>query len=245
MRRCQLLSAFGGTLLLAFATFAAPPPRAERTPWVLHWPGRDTGTPAPFFQAGWRPGYTILAGWAPRYFYYATKYDVVPTPYGPIIETYADGTASWISRPFRHVFQGDETTCINWVWSADQLPDLKADERSMAGDDFAIRLYVFGRLETGESYGFDYVWSVQSLPGDVWTSPFTANKLMALRKGPNPTGVLVGESRNLIGDLEYALGVRPADIRMVVVMTDSEGSDSVARGRIWQIATGECIPDMV
>ena len=214
-----------------------PPPRSERAPFTLG--SRDN--PPEFWKSGWRPGYEIPGDWRPRYFYYETRYRSVNTVLGPVIETYADGTASWIRRPFRHNFDPDEQTCINWAWSADRLPNLKAPETTMPGDDFAIRLYIFGRATNGEGYGFNYVWANQQDPGSVWTSPFSENRLMALRKGPNTTGEMVDESRDLAADLEAATGVVPATINSIAIMTDSEGSDSVAAARITEVVIGPCV----
>ncbi|GAB5456048.1 MAG: hypothetical protein Hens2KO_22770 [Henriciella sp.] len=163
------------------------------------------------------------------------------TVLGPVIETYADGTASWISRRFHHLFKPDESTCINWAWSADKLPDLKAPETTMQGDDFAIRLYVFGRTATGARYGFNYVWTNEQDPGSIWTSPFSKNRLMALQKGPNTTGAMINESRDLIADLEAATGMTPSTINSIAIMTDSEGSDSVAAARITEVLIGPCV----
>ena len=214
-----------------------PPPRSERAPFTLG--SRDN--PPEFWKSGWRPGYQIPATWRPRYFYYETRYRTVDTVLGPVIETYADGTASWISRRFDHVFNSDEPTCINWAWSADRLPTLKAPETTKPGDDFAIRLYIFGSSTSGESYGFNYVWSNEQDPGSIWTSPFSKNRLMALRKGPNVTGAMVDESRDLVADLEAATGIRPETINAIAIMTDAEGSDSVAAARISEVVIGPCV----
>lgn len=214
-----------------------PPPRSERAPFTLG--SRDK--PPAFWESGWRPGYEIPPSWRPRYFYYETRYQTVNTVLGPVIETYADGTASWISRRFDHTFDPDEQTCINWAWSADRLPDLKASETTMSGDDFAIRLYVFGQAKSGEAYGFNYVWSTQQDPGSIWTSPFSDNRLMALRRGPNTTGDMVSESRDLAADLEAATGIVPSTIHAIAIMTDSEGSDSVAAARITEVVIGPCV----
>ena len=213
---------------------AEPPPRSERVPFTRGSPGN----PPAFMQTDWRPGYAIPHSWRPRYFYYETRYEVKNTPAGPIIETYADGTASWIQKPLLHLFKPDDEVCINWTWSADQLPELKAPETTQAGDDFAIRLYVFGQLISGRRYGFNYVWSNNQAPGTVWTSPFSSNRLMALQRGPNPTGKMVPESRDLIADLEAATGNRPSTVEGIAIMTDSEGSDSVAAARISDVRIG-------
>lgn len=215
---------------------AAPPPRSERAPFTEGRPG----SPPAFTQTDWRPGYPIPPSWRPRYFYYETKYDLHPSPAGPILQTYADGTASWIRRSFSHRFEADQTACINWTWSADRLPTLTASETTKAGDDFAIRLYVFGRSVSGARYGFNYVWSNQHDPGSIWTSPYSNNKLMALQKGPNPSGQMIPESRDLIADLEAATGARPLTIESIAIMTDAEGSSSVAEARISEVLIGPC-----
>jgi len=220
----------------AITASAEPPPRDQRAPWTESRPGE---VPA-FRQTGWRPGYAIPPGWRPRYFYYESKYEWVDDGLGPILHASSDGTASWIMTQLEYDFDLEEPTCLNWAWSADTLPVLNADESTKAGDDFAIRFYVFGQTMSGEPYGFNYVWAVQHQQGEIWTSPFSDNKLMALQSGPNTTGRMVPESRNVVDDLERATGERPANIRAIAIMSDSEGSQSTSAARMSQFQIGEC-----
>lgn len=226
-----------GTLAMGEA-LAEPPPRGERAPNVDPAPGER---PA-FARSGWRPGYAIPPGWRPRYMYYESRYRVLD---GSVIEATSDGTASWISRPLAHRFDDKTKACLNWDWSADKLPVLAAKEETREGDDFAIRLYVFGKLKSGKNYGFNYVWSVQHEPGAVWTSPFSSNRVMALRKGLNRSGKLLAESRNVAADLKKALGGQPATIESVAVMADSDSGGSVTAARISEITLGKCVEEFV
>ena len=212
-----------------------PPPRSERAPASTH-PGQR---PA-FMATEWRPSYPIPKGWRPRYFHYETRYRLKEGLYGPELETYADGTDSWIAKPLPMFFEPEQETCINWAWSADELPTLSHPETSLMGDDFAIRLYVFGDLENGEDFGFNYVWTNTIPRGDIWKSPWSTNKIMALRRGPNDAGKLVWESRNLTLDLETALGMRPALVKGIAIMSDAGQSNSVSRARITIPEFGPC-----
>lgn len=224
-------------LVLLLATggmaFAEPPPRAERAP-----PSSSPDTwPPPFRQTDWQPGYYVPPGWQARYFHYETRYQFKPTDKGPIVESYADATASWISAPIRLQFPQDAETgegprdCIQWQWSADSLPEHRVDETTLEGDDFAARVYFFGELEDGSRFGFNYVWSTQQAPGTIWKSPWTSNKIMALRQGPNTSGELVLETRDLVADLETALGQKPRRIDSFAFMTDTEHSGSIGKAR--------------
>lgn len=214
--------------------FAEPPPRAERAP-----PSSSPDTwPPPYRQTDWKPGYAVPQGWQARYFHYETRYQFKTTDKGRIVESYADATASWISAPVRLQFsQNSETgeqgrACIQWRWSADSLPEVRADETTLEGDDFAARMYFFGELEDGSRFGFNYVWATQQAPGTVWKSPWTSNKIMALRQGPNTSGELVLETRDLVADLEAALGQKPRLLDSFAIMTDTEHSGSVGKARI-------------
>lgn len=228
-----VFSMFAETLLVVAAE---PPPRSERAPFTEG----KRGSPPAFMQTDWRPGYDVPTPWRARYFYYETKYKLTQTLYGPVLETYADGTASWIRRQFDFRFQADDPVCINWMWSADQLPSLNAPEITKKGDDFAIRLYIFGQSVSGGRYGFNYVWANDHPPETVWKSPYSDNKLMALRQGQNSTRKLIPESRNLVLDLEMATGERPLTIDSIAIMSDAEGSDSVAAARISEVVVGRC-----
>lgn len=232
---CKVLPLLAALLMIAGPALAEPPPRSERVP-----PSQGPAERAPFWDTDWRPSYAIPQGWQPRYFHYETRYQTLETPQGQVLATYADGTASWISRSLFANLDAENPSCLNWSWSADELPTLTRPENSLAGDDFAIRLYVFGILDTGQGFGFNYVWSNDHPPGTVWTSPWSANRLMALQQGPNPTGTMIPESRNIIADILAATGQTPIHVTSIAVMSDAEGSGSIARARISPVEFGPC-----
>ena len=235
----KVLPLVAALLMTAGPALAEPPPRSER---VL--PSQGPGERAPFRDTDWRPSYPVPQGWQPRYFHYETRYQIVETPEGPVLNIHADGTASWISRSLFAHLDAENPSCLNWSWSADELPTLTQPENSLAGDDFAIRLYVFGILETGEGFGFNYVWSNDHPRGTVWTSPWSTNRLMALQQGPNPAGRMVAESRNVIADIFAATGEKPVHVTGIAIMSDAEGSGSTARARITPVDFGPCRPLM-
>ncbi len=225
------------SLFFSSPSFSQPPNKSERVPWK---PPLKGEAPA-FRNTDWRPSYHVPKGWRPRYFHYETRYRLVETSYfGPVIETFADGTASWISRPLNHKFDKTSPSCINWVWSADKLPTITKSETTFEGDDYALRVYVFGRLENGKSYGFTYVWSQEHKKGDIWKSPYSDNKIMSLRSGENLTDELIYESRNLTKDIKQALGAIPVTIAGIAIMTDSDASNTLAKARISPISVGAC-----
>jgi len=236
--RGQVFLIFVSYLFLSHSAFAQPPKKSERVQWQPPQPGQ---VPA-FRKTNWRPGYHVPKGWRARYFHYETRYQIVKTSYfGSILETFADGTASWITRPLKHKFDKASPSCINWAWSADTLPAIKAPEATYEGDDYALRLYVFGRLKNGKQYGFSYVWSQEHKKGEIWKSPYSDNKIMSLRSGENHIGGLIYESRNLTKDLQLALGAPPETITGIAIMTDSDASNSVAKARISPVEIGTCM----
>ncbi len=224
--------------ILASGSFAhpEPPPRSERAP-----PSAGPGSgPAPFWATGWKPGYAVPSAWTPRYFHYETRYAAVVETNELIFETFADGTASWIARALPQDLLAKPDECLNWRWSADTLPSLTEREDTLTGDVFAARVYVFGEFEGGEPFGFNYVWTTQKRQGDYWKSPWSDNKLMALRRGKNASRALVAESRSVIADVSRAYGKTPVRIDGIALMTDAEGSDSIAAARISLPKFGAC-----
>ncbi len=223
-------------VLATSPALAEPPPRSERAPPSA---GPDSG-PAPFWATGWKPGYPVPSAWWPRYFHYETRYTATVLDNELVFETFADGTASWIARQLPQDLKATPNECLNWRWSADQLPARTQPEDSLQGDDFAARVYVFGEFEGGGEFGFNYVWSIEKQPGEVWKSPWSDNKVMALRRGANPGGDLIMESRSVSADIEQAYGKVPARITGVALMTDAEGTGSVAAARIGLPKFGAC-----
>ncbi len=223
-------------LASGFFAHAEPPPRSERAP-----PSAGPGTgPAPFWATGWKPGYSVPSAWTPRYFHYETRYTATFENDELIFETFADGTASWIARALPQDLIAKPDECLNWRWSADTLPSPTEREDTLTGDDFVARVYVFGEFEGGEPFGFNYVWTTQKSQGDFWTSPWSDNKLMALRRGKNASGALVAESRSITADVSRAYGKTPIRINSIALMSDAEGSNSVAAARISLPKFGPC-----
>jgi Protein of unknown function (DUF3047) len=232
----RLLFLFGLTIVYSLPAFPEPPPRGERAPTSA----RPNSGPAPFWATGWSPGYPVPSAWSPRYFHYETRYTAAVEGDELVFETFADGTASWIARSLLQDLTAKPDECLNWRWSADQLPILNAPEDSLRGDDFAARVYVFGQFENGDPFGFNYVWSSGKRQGETWKSPWSENKLMALRSGTNQAGDIVAESRSTTEDIWRAYGKTPIRINGIALMTDSEGSNSVAAARISLPQFGPC-----
>lgn len=155
MVRQTLIAATLAAFVSGLSAFAEPPPRDKRAPPSA---GPNSG-PAPFWATGWKPGYPVPSAWTPRYFHYETRYTAFIENGELIFETFADGTASWISRPLSHDLVAKPDHCLNWRWSAVRLPSLTDREDTLKGDDFAARIYVFGQFEDGERCGFNYVRS--------------------------------------------------------------------------------------
>jgi hypothetical protein len=236
MIRQTLIAAIVAAFVSGLSAVAEPPPREERAPPSA---GPNTGPP-PFWATGWKPGYPVPSAWSPRYFHYETRYTAIIEKGELIFETFADGTASWISRPLPHDFVEKPHDCLNWRWSAVRLPSLTDWEDTLKGDDFAARIYVFGQFEDGEPFGFNYVWTTEKMQGEVWKSPWSENRLMALRHGENPSGAMLSESRSVLADVSHAFGKIPANIEGIALMTDAEGSNSEAAARISLPKLGPC-----
>jgi len=123
------------------------------------------------------------------------------------------------------------TPLLSWRWKVDKLPE-GAGERTVAGDDFAARVYVVHR--TGwmpwEVRSLVYVWARAEPAGADWPSAYTPRAHhVALRSGRAETGTWREERRDLRADLRRYLGIETSVVHAVALMTDCDDGGGMAR----------------
>lgn len=173
-----------------------------------------------------------LAAWEEHSFAGHTRYQAQPSPAGPVIEAYSDGTASALFRRIR--IDLEQTPYLNWSWQIEQaLPRL--DETRKQGDDYSARVYVIHQPSSWmpwKTRAINYVWSSSQPVGEDWPNAFTERShMVALRNHLDATGVLHDERRNIRDDFEHYFGKKIRYIDVIAIMTDTDNSGLRTRAR--------------
>ncbi len=120
----------------------------------------------------------------------------------------------------------NRTPWLNWSWRVDKVLD-GVDERSKAGDDYPVRVYVVvsGGAAFWKTRSLVYVWSSNQPVGATWNNPYTNNaRIMALRSATKDAGRWVNEKRNIRADFRQLFGEEISAIDAVALMTDADSS---------------------
>jgi hypothetical protein len=124
----------------------------------------------------------------------------------------------------------NRTPWLNWSWRVDKVLD-SVDERSKAGDDYPVRVYVVvsGGAAFWKTRSLVYVWSSNQPVGATWNNPYTSNaRIMALRSATKDAGRWVNEKRNIRADFRQLFGEDISAIDAVALMTDADSSGQSA-----------------
>lgn len=124
----------------------------------------------------------------------------------------------------------NRTPWLNWSWRVDKVLD-GVDERSKAGDDYPVRVYVVvsGGAAFWKTRSLVYVWSSNQPVGATWNNPYTSNaRIMALRSAIKDAGRWVNEKRNIRADFRQLFGEDISAIDAVALMTDADSSGQSA-----------------
>lgn len=148
-----------------------------------------------------------------------------PTEHGLL--AHADDSASGYLYRFDPPLPAE--TVLSFQWQLIQ-PLLNPNERVKAGDDFAGRVYIIqeGRF-FWQTQALNYVWSAQSPPDTVWTSPYSRQvRLWAVNGPESEPGQWYSIDRSLHKDWANAFGAPLRQIDGIAFMTDSDDTGSVA-----------------
>lgn len=167
---------------------------------------------------------TGIHDWQEKSFVGTTQYKLVEQDNERVLSAKANGTSSGLFNTSEIVL--DETPLLNWRWKIAQVGNGN-NERSKAGDDYPVRLYliVSGGLQFWKSYSLVYVWSNSAQINDSWDNPYTANvKHIAVETGNDYVGEWRSYQRNVKDDFERVFGISPDKIKAVAIMTDSDNT---------------------
>ncbi len=169
--------------------------------------------------------------WQQRSFAGLTDYRLVADQLPPRLHARCDNSASALY--LRQRIDLEQTPILEWSWAVDQV-FAGTNERSKAGDDYPVRLYVVidGGLRPWRTRAVNYVWSSHQPIGSHWPNAFTRQAMMlALRSGPaSQPGELVSEQRNVREDFLALHGQAPRHIDGLAIMTDCDNSGQPTQG---------------
>ncbi|WP_417618267.1 DUF3047 domain-containing protein [Oceanisphaera sp.] len=173
-----------------------------------------------------------MLGWEPKSFAGETDYRLVfdPRLQRQVVRASSQGAASGLFYEQR--IDLDDTPWLSWRWRVERFPAV-VDERTRAGDDFAVRVYVVVRdgWTRLSSKAISYVWAQQAPVGQRWENPFAGDKAMMLvLRNPQDGDGWVSEKRNLKADLRRLFGKDFRYIEAVAIMTDADNSKGSAIG---------------
>jgi len=124
-----------------------------------------------------------------------------------------------------------EYQTLKWSWKIDHTIR-KGDEKTKAGDDFAVRVYVlFPRGFFSKTRAICYVWANKLPKGEHVASPFTPNIItVAVDSGEELAGQWTFHQRNIHEDYRRFFGEEPPRIGGVALMTDTDNTGESAFG---------------
>lgn len=164
-----------------------------------------------------------LAEWTEQSFVHKTRY--TSTDRGLLAK--ADASASGYLFRFDPPLAPD--TELSFSWQLIEPLD-NPNERIKAGDDFAGRVYIIqeGRF-FWQTQALNYVWSAQSAPETVWTSPYSRQvRLWAVNGPDSPANQWHTIDRRLAKDWQTAFGSPLSRIDGIAFMTDSDDTGGTA-----------------
>jgi len=176
-----------------------------------------------------------LHAWKEKRFQGSTRYQVVQSPYGQVLEAQTNGSASGLFRKIR--IDLAQTPFIHWCWEVlTPLPALP--EESKTGDDYAARIYLVkkGGLAFWRTRALNYVWSSSHPRESLWPNAFAGNNVMMLALRNRDDQGWMCEKRNVRADWQRAFGEVPDRIDAVALMSDGDNSQNPTAayyGDIW------------
>ncbi len=170
-----------------------------------------------------------LEGWEPRIFQGETRYRLVEQDGRRVLEGEARASASGLLKAFEVDLV--RYPVMNWSWKTTGLLR-ENDERTKAGDDFPVRVFVLtaGEALFGDPLALNYVWSRNQPVGASWINPFVEKATMlVVESGPDRVGQWASYRRDLREDLQRYLNVEVETILGVALMVDTDNTGQEAR----------------
>ena len=178
-----------------------------------------------------------LTGWRKTSFAGDTLYRLQHPAPGENLALHAEAKASASGYCRDIEIDLQRTPVVAWVWRMDQGPE-GLDERSKRGDDHPLRLYFVHKagLFGSASQAIEYIWSMSEPVGAVWPNPY-ARRVMQLvvDSGTEAAGAMQHHKRDLRDDFHTISGIDIDRIDTVCLMTDSDQSRLIYKGRYGDI----------
>jgi hypothetical protein len=167
-----------------------------------------------------------LDGWLPEKFVNETAYSLVLVDKKIVLKAVSHNSASGLIKKIRVNIK--KYPFLNWSWKIGNRLTHTFDEKEKHGDDYAARIYVVisGGITFWDTIALNYVWSKNSVKGDIWPSAFAKKKsiMVALRSVEAPVSVWHVEKRNIRKDFKKIFGKEIQFIDAVVLMSDTDNT---------------------
>lgn len=168
-----------------------------------------------------------LNGWQSKIYAGETHYTLKNNNGKIVLHAESRAAASGLYREIK--IDLDKTPILNWSWKVDSLL-VGNDERTRAGDDYPVRIYVVfsGGLSFWHTRAINYVWSNEQPVGSNWLNAFTSNTCMiVVESGSKWVGQWVSERRDVRADYRLLFGEEPGQVDVVAIMTDTDNTGSM------------------
>ncbi len=196
---------------------------------VLSWASDDRVDIARFSRGD-------LSGWQSKAFAGETRYFLQNKDGRTALRADSNAAASGLYREVS--IDLGKTPILNWTWQAGTMLT-GTDERTRAGDDYAVRVYVVfsGGLMFWRTRAINYVWSNRQPIDSSWLNAFTNNaRMIAVESGPARLNQWVSEKRDVHADYRRLFGEKPGRVDAVAIMTDTDNTRTTVTawyGDIW------------
>jgi len=167
--------------------------------------------------------------WQVKSFKGQTDYRVVSDNGNQVLMAVSSGTASGLVRNID--LDPQAYPILTWRWKVAGIVP-QGDERTKAGDDYAVRVYViFPHWFFAKTRTLNYIWANRLPAGEFLANAYTGNAVMiAVRSGPEQAGQWVSERRDIVADFRRAFGEDPPRVGAVAVMNDTDNTGTTATG---------------
>ena len=168
------------------------------------------------------------SGWTTKSFEGETKYSVVDTDQGHVLQAESKASASGLAYKIK--YDPSEYPVLSWRWKIEKTID-KGNEQTKAGDDYAARIYViFPHWFFPKTRTLNYIWANHLPENEILPNAYTSNAMMlAAASGPEKSGEWVEVRRNIVEDYRRAFGSDPPDVGAIAIMTDTDNTGETAR----------------
>lgn len=162
--------------------------------------------------------------WEVKSFSGFTRYSFSTSEDETVVQAISEGSAS--SLYLEKDIDIRRFSWLSWRWRTQDVFE-GLDEKTRAGDDFPVRVYVVvsDGIFPWQVKSLVYVWSASQPIDSRWLNPYTDKAVMwVLDSGDRYIGQWREQKRNVREDLYRAFGQYYDEIKGIAIMTDSDSS---------------------